>query len=183
MFIDTHCHLNLKAFEDDWEKVADQAKKSGVKKMLLIGTDFKSSQTAIKMAEKIEGLFAVIGFHPHHCKGLKNIGEMDKVFKDFKKLAKNKKAVAIGECGLDYHVYQKTKYKKTQITEEQKRLQKQIFGKQIQLAKELNLPMVIHNREASKDIVDTIDHFSKNDGKYPRGVFHCISGSKKHLKK
>ena len=189
MYIDTHCHLNLQAFKKDWKKISNEAKKAGVKKMLVVGTELKSSQKAIKLAEELDGLFAVVGFHPHHCKSIKNLNEINKIVKDLRKLAKNKKVVAIGECGLDYHIYQKTKYKKTKITEEQKKLQKQLFGKQIQLAKELNLPMVIHNREAQKDILDVIDHFclpvqaGKNDGKYPKGVFHCISGSIKFLNK
>ncbi|MFH2062340.1 MAG: TatD family hydrolase [Candidatus Beckwithbacteria bacterium] len=187
MYIDTHTHLNLKAFEDDWREVADRAKKAEVNKMLVVGTNLESSQKAIEIAEDIEGLFAVVGFHPHHCKGIAET-QIDKIMKGLEKLAKHKKVVAIGECGLDYHVYQKTKYTKVKITEDQKKLQKQVFGKQIQLAKELNLPMVIHNREAQKDILDVMDHFclpaqaGKNDGKYPKGVFHCISGSIKFLK-
>lgn len=102
-----------------------------------------------------------------------------------KGLAKSKKAVAIGECGLDYHVYEKTKYPSTslRITPEIKTLQKRLFGQQIQLAKKLELPMIIHNREAGEETLDTLKHFCAGDGQYPRGVFHCISGSKKLLTK
>ncbi|MBU1085667.1 TatD family hydrolase [Patescibacteria group bacterium] len=183
MYIDTHTHLNLKAFEDDWREVADRAKKAGVEKMLVVGTDLESSQKALALAEEVEGLFAVAGFHPHHCKGITKT-QIDKIIEKLKKLAKHKKVVAIGECGLDYHVYQKTKYPSTslRINKTLEKLQKQVFGKQIQLAKSLNLPMVIHNRKAQKDILDVMDHFCQVDGKYPRGVFHCISGSVKFLK-
>ena len=179
MYIDTHCHLNLKDFESDWREVVEKAKKAGVSKMIVVGADLSSSKRAIEMAEEVEGLYAVVGFHPHHCKGLDDVDEM---MASIEKLTKNKKVVAIGECGLDYHVYQKSKYEKTQVTEDQKKLQKRVFGRQIQLASKLNLPLVIHNREAQRDILDTIDHFCKRDGKYPKGVFHCISGSKKFVK-
>lgn len=180
MYTDTHCHLNFEAFEDDWLEVAQEAVKAGVEKMIVVGSDIESSRKAIEIAERVEGLWASVGFHPHHCKGLKNIDEM---INGLRELAVNKKVVAIGECGLDYHVYQKSKYSKLKISEEQKKLQKQVFGKQIQLAKELDLPMIIHNREAQREILDVIDHFCKSDGQYPKGVFHCISGSVNFLKK
>ncbi len=180
MYIDTHTHLNFEAFEKDCLEVVKQAKANGVAKMIVVGVDLESSQKAIELAEKVEGVFAAVGFHPHHCKGIEDAGEM---IMKLRKLAKSKKVVAIGECGLDYHVYQKTKYVKAKITEEQKNLQKQVFGRQVQLAKELSLPVIIHNREAQKEILDVLDHFCKNDGRYPEGVFHCISGSKKYLKK
>lgn len=180
MYIDTHCHLNFEAFEKDWREVVKKAKKGGVEKMVVVGTEVKSSKRAVEMTKEVEGVYASVGFHPHHCKGSFNL---DEVIGELKRLAKNKKVAAIGECGLDYHVYKKTKYSKTKITEGQKNLQKKVFGKQIQLAKELELPMIIHNREAQKEILDVMDHFCKSDGKYPKGVFHCISGGVKYLKK
>lgn len=179
MYIDTHAHLNFKAFEEDWPQVVEEAKKNGVRKIVVPGADLDSSQKAIKIAEKTDGVYAAVGFHPHHCKGISNFDDMtDRL----EKLAKSKKVVAIGECGLDYHVYQKTKHENKKITEGQKRLQKRVFGSQIQLAKKLQLPMIIHNREAQKEILDVLDHFCKSDGKYPKGVFHCISGSVKFVK-
>jgi len=180
MYIDTHCHLNLKDFEDDWLEVAQEAIKAGVEKMIVPGSALESSGRAIEIAEQMENIWASVGFHPHHCKGLEDVEE---TITELRKLVKHKKVVAIGECGLDYHVYQKSKYSKTRISEEQKKLQKQVFGKQIQLAKEFDLPMIIHNREAQKEILDVIDHFCIADGHYPKGVFHCISGSVGYLQK
>lgn len=176
MYIDTHCHLNFKAFEEDWEEIADEAVKAGVEKMIVVGADLETSARAVELAEKHQNLFASVGIHPHHCQ---NKIEMAKL----ENLAKSKKVVAIGECGLDYHLYQKTRYQNKEITPEIRTLQKRLFGQQIQLAKKLNLPMVIHNREAGEDILDTLKHFCTADGQYPQGVFHCISGSKKLLKK
>jgi len=176
MYIDTHCHLNFKAFEGDWQKVADEAVRAGVEKMMVVGADLETSAKAVELAEKHKNLWAAAGIHPHHCQ---NKIDMDKL----ESLAKNKKVVAIGECGLDYHIYEKTKYPDATITPDIKVLQKRLFGQQIQLAKKFKLPMIIHNRAAGEDTLDTLKHFCAGDGQYPRGVFHCISGSKKLLTK
>jgi len=181
MYIDTHCHLNFKVFENDWLEVVKKAQKAGVEKIIVPGTDLESSKKAVEIAESADGVYATVGFHPHHTKGLKDIN--NNIKKELKNLAKSKKVVGIGECGLDYYVYKKTKYDKAEITLKLKNLQKQLFGMQIQLAKELNLPIIIHNREAGEDILDVINHFSKDDNKVPRGVFHCISGSKEYLER
>ena len=191
MLIDSHCHLNFQVFAHDWQVVVKQAQKSAVKKILVIGVDLETSQKAIKMAVETNGLYATVGFHPHHCRNLlentnKQISvsqQIQNIKAELIKLVKNKKVVAIGESGLDYFVYQRTKYKNAEITSELKKTQKELFGMQIQLAKEINLPMIIHNREAGEEILDTIDHFCKIDGHYPRGMFHCISGNKNYLAK
>lgn len=176
MYIDTHCHLNFEAFKNDWEKVTDQCVKDGVGKMIVVGADLNTSVKAVEVAKKHKALFASVGVHPHHA-------PQDCDIKKLKKLAQNKKVIAIGECGIDYHVYQKSKYPEKAITPTLANRQKTIFGQQIQLAKKLKLPLIIHNREADEDTLDTLDHFCKDDGIYPFGVFHCISGSRKLLKK
>lgn len=178
MYIDTHCHLNFAAFKDDWKEVADQCVKGGVGKMIIVGADLETSQKAVEISQKHPALFAGVGVHPHHAHKMTNFQ-----FSIFKKLAQNKKVVAIGETGVDYHVYEKSKYENKAITPEIKTLQKRLFGQQIQLAKELKLPLIIHNREAGNDTLDVLDHFCKSDGQYPPGVFHCISGSRKLLQK
>jgi TatD DNase family protein len=189
MLIDTHCHLNFAAFEEDWRETAGAAVKAGVTKMIVVGTDLTSSQKAVELAANHPALYAAVGFHPHHAKSL-TVSQLRSVTNRLKELAQNKKVVAIGECGLDYYVYQKTKYPETAVTEKIKVLQKKLFGQQIQLAKELNLPLIVHNRSAGNDTLDALDHFCKpaspagrSDGQMPAGVFHCISGSKKLLQK
>jgi len=182
MFIDTHCHLHFKAFEKDYRAVVEKARKAGVKKILTVGVDIKTSRKAVEIANELEGVYATVGFHPHHCKGITD-KKMVEIKEALKELAKGEKVVGIGECGLDYHIYTNSKYANLQISKGLKNLQKQVFGMQIQLAKELNLAMVIHNRKADMDVLDTLDHFCKSDKKYPTGVFHCISGSKKYVKK
>ena len=176
MYIDTHCHLNFGAFTDDWKEVADQCLKAGVGKMIVVGADLETSAKAVEIAQKHPALFASVGVHPHHAPGEFSLDKL-------KRLAQNPKVVAIGECGLDYHVYKNTKYPNPAITPELKTQQKKLFGWQIQLAKELKLPLIIHNREAGEETLDVINHFCKDDGQYPPGVFHCISGSKKLLQK
>ncbi len=175
MLIDTHCHLNFGVFSDDWQQVADECVKDGIEKMIVVGADLETSAKAVELAQKHDHLYASVGVHPHHAPGEFHPDRL-------KTLAKAKKVVAVGECGLDYHIYQKSKYPETEITQKMKNEQKTIFGAQIQLAKELKLPLIIHNREAGADTLDVLNHFSKNDGKYPAGVWHCISGGKKLLR-
>jgi TatD DNase family protein len=187
MFIDTHCHLNFEAFQKDWQEVLQQSIATGVEKMIVVGTDIQTSEKAIEMAKANKALYATVGLHPHHAQSLSSLHyarvQICQITDQLKKMGKNKQVVAIGECGLDYHVYKNTKYSETAITPQLINLQKQLFGMQIQLAKDLKLPLIIHSREAGEDTLDALDHFCKNDGCYPRGVFHCISGSKKLLQK
>lgn len=195
MYIDTHCHLNFAAFDLDWQSVIQKAKAAEVQQMIVVGTDIKSSEKAIEMAKSNSALVATVGYHPHHVRSLIDLAyarvQICQITDQLKKLGKNKKVVAIGECGLDYHIYQDSKYpaKTMKVDEKLRNLQKQMFGMQIQLAKELKLPLVIHSREAHEDVLDTLDHFCKpagagrDDGKIPRAVWHCISGSKQNLKK
>lgn len=189
MYIDTHCHLNFAAFDLDWQRVIQKAKVVEVLQMIVVGTDIKSSEKAIEMAKSDSALLATVGYHPHHVRSLIDLAyarvQICQITDQLKKLGKNKKVVAIGECGLDYHIYQDSKYpaEAMKVDEKLKNLQKQMFGIQIQLAKELKLPLVIHSREAHEDVLDTLDHYCKDDGKTPRAVWHCISGSKQNLKK
>lgn len=204
MLIDSHTHLNFEAFKDDWLNVVDRAVKVGVEKMIVVGTDLDSSKKAVEMADEHKALYASVGIHPHHSREFltSHPGRSettDRIFVDrdsiaslqndtqqISKLARHKKVVAIGEVGLDYHEYRKTKYEVRSGKLEQKRvnkLQKQLLGMQVQLAKTLAKPMIIHSRETGEDVLDVIEHFSKSDGKLPKGVFHCFDGSKKYLQK
>lgn len=188
MFIDTHCHLNFDAFKADWQGALKKAQDNEVEKIIVVGTDIETSQKGVEMAKQNKALYATVGFHPHHANALIQLPyarvQLAQITDQLKKLAKNQRVIAIGECGLDYHVYEQTKYIAPLTQDEWKKLkilQKQMFGMQVQLAKEMDLPMIIHNREAEMDIIDTLDHFCKNDGQYPQGVFHCFSGSKNYL--
>ena len=172
--IDTHTHLNFEAFEKDWAEVVERSVKAGVKAMIVVGTDVISSEKAVKMADKNKYLFASVGIHPHHAKDI----TIMKNIKFIEKLAEHPKVVAIGEVGLDYHKYEITKYK---IQDTNIDLQKRLLGMQVEIAKELNKPLILHSREAGADVLDVIEHFCKSDGRLPRGVWHCFDGSKKYL--
>lgn len=152
-FIDVHAHLD--AFEDV-EKVIDDAKINGVEKIITAGYNLASSKKCVELAKKYPGVYAVIGLHPENIED-----ENADYLSELKVLAKNKKVVGIGEIGLDYH-YGKDKER-----------QKKIFVEQIELANLLNLPIVIHSRDAMGDTMEILKSHKVKNG----GLMHCYSGS------
>ena len=168
--IDAHCHLNFHSFEKDYDEVIKNALKAGVTKIINVGTKIDSSEKAVKLAQKYENLYAIIGVHPHHADKLKQ-GWLE----DLEKLAKKPKVVGIGEIGMDYF-----SYKSNDIVDP--KLQKEVFIKQIELAHKLKLPLQIHNRQAGKDIIDVLIN-CKSYLSDPPGVFHCFAGNMDLLKK
>lgn len=168
--VDVHCHLNFKAFEKDFNEVIKRAFNAGVSKIINIGTKIDSSQKAVKLTSQYENLYAIVGVHPHHADKVQAGWEDELMI-----LAKDKKVVAIGECGMDFFSYQSN-------TVVDPKLQKEVFVKQIELAHKLKLPLQIHNRHAGKEILDVL----KNHKSYfasPPGMFHCFSGNIDFLKK
>lgn len=155
MLIDSHAHLNFGELLTDIEGVLDRAKVAGVEKIINIGTSLEDSKVAIELAQKYENLYATVGIHPENTCADWN---------EFERLAKSPKVVAIGECGLDYFKIQDLRLKTQEITR-----QKIIFEKQIEIAKKLNLPLVIHMRDSQEEM-------AKIDLTNNRGVFHCFSG-------
>jgi TatD DNase family protein len=183
MLIDTHCHLNFKVFKGKVNQVIDRAKKAGIEKIIVPGVDLKTSKKAVELAQKYDGVYAAVGIHPHHS-NIKNHPPAggSKIKNELKTLAENKKVVAVGECGLDYYQYQKTKYQDYQIDDDFKKRQKEILLLQIGLAKELNLPLIIHSRQASEDILKIIKHQTSAINHRLKGVFHCFEGNEDLLK-
>ena len=166
-YIYAHCHLQFAQYDDDRDALAAQMKDGGIMG-IAVGCDLKSSTEAVALAENYEHLYASIGLHPNH--------ESDEWYdaKHYRELAKSKKVVAIGECGLDY-------YRPTEVTDEVKRKQKSIFKDQIELAAELNLPLVIHSRpskgtqDAYEDVIAILTEAKKT---HPglRGDIHFFVG-------
>ncbi len=152
---DSHTHYTDKAFNEDREIMLGSLKESGVCGIINCGADIESSVSSIELANKYDYIYATCGIHPE---------EADKIPENYivilRDLAKNKKCVAIGEIGLDYYWRQDTKD-----------LQKELFEKQILLAKDLDLPIIVHDREAHGD---TLEILKKHR---PKGVLHCFSGS------
>lgn len=180
--IDTHAHLQFKAFEGKVDEVIKSANKAGIEKIIVVGTNLETSKKAIELAEKYEGVFASVGIHPHHVFFyISSLREAcDEAISDLESLIDNPKVVAIGETGLDRHIYQNTKYKNYQITEEFIEFQKFFFKGQIKLAIKHQKSLIIHNREAIPELLEILkenwDPFLEN-----RAVFHCCEPDQKLL--
>jgi len=153
MIFDTHAHLNFKDYDEDRKELLQKTLDKGVG-MINVGADLKTSKKAVEIAQKYENVYATAGVHPSHAN--------DKLELDIlKELAQDKKVVAIGEVGLDY-------FRKPDKEEIEK--QKEVLLKQIELAQDENLPLVLHCRKAHSDMLSLI---SEKDIK---GVVHCFSG-------
>jgi TatD DNase family protein len=158
VFVDTHAHLQWRSFDDDLKAVLERAEEKGVTRIVNIGFDLAGCLKGVELAKNHGGLYATVGIHPHDAKTL-NQKMLDKL----RGLAANPKVVAIGEIGLDY-------FRNLSPRE----VQRQAFEAQLALAEELGLPVVIHDRDAHDDVLQTLLRFK---GKV-KGVMHCFSGSK-----
>ncbi len=158
MFFDSHAHYDDKRYDEDRQELLSKMKENDISYILNVGADIESSKRSIKLAEKYDFIYASVGIHPHYVKDLKKEDIIS-----LKNLAKKDKVVAIGEIGLDYYYDNSPRDK-----------QKEWFKIQLELAKELKLPVIIHNRDAHKDIMDIIQ---TEDMSSIVGVFHCYSGS------
>jgi TatD DNase family protein len=156
--IDTHCHLTFDGLIQDIDGVIARSKAAGVTSWITVGTDMQENQKTVELTEKYDNMYAAVGMHPHDAKDV-----TDDTLARLKELARNEKVVAIGETGLDYH------YNFSKQTD-----QKRAFAAQLTIAKELNLPVIIHCREAFDETMEILDRF----GHGLKGVvFHCFSGS------
>jgi TatD DNase family protein len=191
MLIETHAHLDYPDFADDFNDVLRRATEAGVTRIITIGTSVESSRRAVDLAEKYPNIFAVIGVHPTYVEE-----SSEDVITPLRELAKGSRVVAIGETGLDYHslpsVELSKERKTTQVfvkalqtsTDEQmeaeihdgayKSKQASLFEQQLDLAAELGLNVVIHQRDAWDDTLEIIRPYS---GKL-RAVFHCFGGTR-----
>ena len=158
MLFDTHAHLNAHQFADDLPAVIERAREAGVNHMVVVGFDRQTIEIAMDLVEKYDFLYASIGWHPVDA-----IDMTDEDLAWIEELAAHPKVVALGEMGLDYH-----------WDKSPKDVQKEVFRKQIRLAKKLKLPIVIHNREATGDIIEIL---KEENAAEVGGIMHCFSGS------
>jgi len=156
--VDTHCHLDMRGYENLDDTIASAAR-CGVTRIVTIGIDLPSSIRAVEIARRFNGVSAAIGIHPHNAARTDN-----ETYAKFQALAENKanKIVGYGEIGLDYA----KKYAPRNI-------QLKAFRNQLGIAKELNLPVIIHDRDAHED---TMQILNRNKPFYAGGVMHCFSG-------
>jgi TatD DNase family protein len=142
--IDTHCHLDWNAFDPDREAVIDRAVEAGVRRMITIGVDVPSSRRAIEIAEQHEAVYAAVGVHPNDG------ADFDAaMLQEIRWLAQHPKVVAIGEIGLDYY-WQKVEHD----------TQARAFRAQLELAAEIDKPVIVHSREAAPDVVTILEDFT-----------------------
>lgn len=151
--IDSHAHYDDSSFDADREEVLRELFSGEICKIVNIGCSVKSSYSSVKLAEEYAGIYAAVGLHPDAAD---EIGQVDEI----RRLCDNKKAVAVGEIGLDYH-----------YEEHRRDIQKKAFEEQLKLAAELDMPVVIHSRDAWEDTMELLRKYR------PKGVMHCFSGS------
>ncbi|OPY90169.1 MAG: Tat-linked quality control protein TatD [Syntrophus sp. PtaU1.Bin208] len=154
--IDSHAHLEMPEFDDDRKDVIARAKEAGVDVIVTIGTDLDDCFKAVEIAASFDSVYAAVGIHPHEVKKIDA-----QTYDQMHELAIRPKVVAYGEIGLDF-------FKNRSPREMQIRR----FGEQLELAKDLNLPVIIHDREAHRDTMDMLSSWQGSR----RGVIHCFSG-------
>ncbi len=158
MLIDTHAHLFFPDYENDLEEVLDRAKSSGIEKIIVPATDIPTSEKVIQLVEKYEYIYGAVGVHPHDTKNWNN-----DLITRIEELANHEKIVAIGEIGLDYYYDFSPKEKQIEA-----------FKAQLELALKLDKPVVIHNRDSDKDMMEIIRSYA---GTNLRAQFHCYNGT------
>jgi TatD DNase family protein len=164
--IDTHCHLTLEQLAGDIENVLERSKSASINKWITVGTDPGHNLKAVELAGKFENIYAAVGIHPHDAKDVTG-----QTIAELKELAGSEKVVAIGETGLDFH-YNFSKQP----------AQRRAFATQLRIAHELNLPVIVHSREAFDETMDILETFIRFDGRLKGVVFHCFSGTAEQAK-
>ena len=162
MLFDTHVHLNARQYKEDREEVIERAFATGVNHMVVVGFDRETIPLAIEIAEQHEKIYAAVGWHP--------VDAIDFTEEDLtwiEALSAHPKVVALGEMGLDYH-----------WDKSPKEIQQEVFRKQIQLAKKVNMPIIIHNREATADIIEILQ---EENAAEVGGIMHCYNDSTDYI--
>ena len=157
MIWDTHAHLNDSDFKNDLAEVAVRMKEAGVTRVTNVGYDLAASEQSVRLAQNYDFIYAAVGVHPHNAEGA-----TEETWMKLSRLAQKPKVVAWGEMGLDYF-----------RDLSPRPIQKEVFIRQISLANEAGLPIVIHSRDAHQDVLDIVKAHPPKWG----GIFHCYAGS------
>jgi TatD DNase family protein len=167
--VDTHCHLTMDDFQADLEQVLEAARQAGLTRVLVPGMDLNSSQLAVQLSETFEEVYAAVGIHPHNAASYN-----EHTLEVLRSLSDNPKVIAIGEIGLDF--YRNLSPREAQI---------ECFRSQLSLAAEVDLPVVVHNRDAIDDILDILtvwrEDLSPSLAQQP-GVLHAYSADEAHAR-
>jgi len=159
--IDTHCHLTFEQLDGDIDAVVERSKTAGVVGWITVGTDPQHNRKAVELANRFDNMYAAVGIHPHDAKDV-----AAHTMVELKELARSEKVVAIGETGLDFH-----------YDFSPRQDQRRVFEAQLEIARELNLPVIIHCREAFDETIDILEQFIGVKGSLKGVVFHCFGGS------
>src|SRR5262245_34569299 len=188
IFFDTHAHLDYPDFAQELPQVIERAQTAGINRIISIGTDFESSRRAVELSEQFANVFAVVGWHPSYA------GNAPADLRPaLRELGKKPKVVALGETGLDYHrLPSKTKTHEEEnpaATKNQSDLQEQdarykakqaqAFAQHLEVASELGLNCVIHQRDAFEDTLSQLQPYSTR----VRGVFHCFANDEDSMRR
>ncbi|MCG6535066.1 MAG: TatD family hydrolase [Syntrophales bacterium LBB04] len=163
MIIDSHTHLEMKDFDEDRDEVVARAREAGVAIMVTVGTTLRDCRKVLDLAAQYKEVYAAIGIHPHDVKGID-----EETYGDLRELAGREKVVAYGEIGLDF--FRNLSPRQDQIRR---------FGEQLEIAGDLQLPIILHDREAHQEIIEMLNPWR---GRL-RGVIHCFSGDRDMAKK
>ncbi|MGF7035722.1 TatD DNase family protein [Paenibacillus mucilaginosus] len=158
MLIDTHAHLNAEAFDEDRQEVIERARASGIRRIVNVGFNRETIPSSIALAEQYDWIYSTVGWHPVDAKDM-TPEDLDWI----ESLCSHPKVVAIGEIGLDYY-----------WDTSPKDVQDRVFREQIRLARKMGMPIVIHNRDAHHDVVQTLREEKASE---VGGIMHCFSGS------
>jgi TatD DNase family protein len=155
LYFDSHAHYDDRRFDPDRDQVVASLKGAGIGGVLNAASDLASSRAALALAQKYDFFWAAAGVHPHEAAGLD-----DPTLSAIERLCREKKVVAVGEIGLDYH-----------YDHAPRDIQRAAFERQLALSRELDMPVVIHSRDAAQDTLELVKKYR------PQGVIHCFSGS------
>lgn len=158
MYFDTHAHLDDRRFGDDQELVITRAREAGLELIVNVGYNIELARRTVELTKKYGFIYGTVGMHPHDAKDLDGEG-----LRELKKMAQEPKIVAIGEIGLDYY-----------YDHSPRDVQQRVFRRMIDLAREVKLPVTIHDREAHEDIFRIL---REENAEEVGGIFHCYSGS------
>ena len=160
--IDTHCHLEMEQYDSDRDEVIKRASGQNVEAMITVGTNIESNHRVLALAGEYENIYASVGIHPHDA-----TSATEKIYDEITGWSRNRKTVAIGETGLDYH-----------YDNSPREIQRNVFAKHLELAKNLDLPAIVHSRDAKEDTLSIL-----RDSGISKGVLHCFSGDSEMAEK
>ena len=174
-YIDAHAHVNFGEFDEDRDEVIKRALDEGVY-IINVGTNLESSRAAISIAEKYEeGVYAIIGIHPHDVMELEKNGLIESTLKELQELAKHEKVVGIGECGLDF--FKIEEYNKDVSVERVKEVQERVFRSQIDISLAIDKPLMLHCRDSYGETLEILYNYSRVSNVRFRGNAHFFAGS------